>query len=100
METVAGINQLATEQGKRRLVVELDVVERIGEDLGCPHKAGLDVLENEKLEHAEDQPANANCEPDLANLPGEVGGRRVGMGREQAEIGRIPQQEEYRRHPD
>src|SRR6202043_1000387 len=40
----ARIDQLAPQKRKRRLVVKLDVVKRIGEDFSCPNETGLNVL--------------------------------------------------------
>ena len=54
------VDQLAAQQVERRLVVELDVVERVGEDLGHPHQAGLHVLQEEQLHGAEQQAADAD----------------------------------------
>ena len=54
-----GLDQLAAQQVERRLVVELDVVERVGEDLRHPHQPGLHVLDEEQLHGAEQQAADA-----------------------------------------
>src|ERR1700675_3020853 len=47
------IEQLAAHEIHRRLVVLLDVVERVGDDLGRPDEARLHVLQEEKLHGAE-----------------------------------------------
>jgi hypothetical protein len=44
---MAGIDQLAFHQVERRLVIELDVVKRVGEDFGCPDQSGLHVADEE-----------------------------------------------------
>src|SRR4051794_4485728 len=54
----SGIDQFAAQQIKRRLVVEPDVAERIGQDLGHPDQAGLDVADEEQLHGAEQQAAD------------------------------------------
>src|SRR3954451_1090702 len=64
----ARIDQLPAHQVKRRLVVELDIVERVGEDLGRPYQAGLDVLDEEQLDGAEQQPAQTDHEPDQSDV--------------------------------
>ena len=62
------VDQLAAQQVQRRLVVELDVVERVGEDLGHPHQAGLHVLQEEQVHGAEQQAADAERQPDHADV--------------------------------
>ena len=82
------IDQLAAQQIKRRLVVELDVVERVGEDLGHPHQAGLHVLDEEQVHGAEQQAADADASQIIAtwrtnsvvvvcgsNMPNSVGSK-------------------------
>ena len=69
----AGIDQLAAQQIERRLVVELDVVERVGQDFRRPNQPGLDVLDEEQLHRAEQQPAQADDEPDLRDMAHEFG---------------------------
>jgi hypothetical protein len=48
---------------QRRLVIEDDVVERVGNDLQQPHQPGLHVPEEERVDRAEDESAQANDEP-------------------------------------
>src|SRR5450756_2198582 len=48
----AGIDQFALHQEQRRLVVELEVAERVGQDLGHPDQAGLDVADEEQVHGA------------------------------------------------
>src|SRR3974390_1432925 len=69
----ARIDQLAAQQSQRRLVIELEVVEGVGEDLGHPDEARLDVAEEEQLHVAEQKPTAADHEPDLGYLPDEIG---------------------------
>ena len=49
MLTDIRINQFAAQKGKRRLVVKLDVVKRIGENFGRPYQTGLDIFDQEQL---------------------------------------------------
>ena len=58
-----GIEQLAAQQVQRRLPVQHDVVERVGEDLEQPHEAGLHVLQEEQVHRAEQQRADADRDP-------------------------------------
>ncbi len=88
---------LAGEQMQRRAVVELDVVERIGGDLGGPHQAGLEILQDEQLDRAEGDAAQAHHQPDLADMADEFGG--ADMGHEDPEQGRIEHQQERRGGP-
>src|SRR4051812_29286111 len=81
----ARVDQFALYQGERGLVVELEVAERVGDYLGHPDEAGLDVADEEQMDGAEQQPADADRQPDLGDLTQEVRGR--GPGREQAEHG-------------
>ena len=88
------IDQLAPHQVERRLVVELDVVERVGDDLGHPHEAGLDVLEEEQMHGAEQQPAEADRQPHQRDVVHELG--RAGVRLEDAEQGRVEVERERR----
>src|SRR5882724_8997305 len=58
------IEQLAAHEIYGRLVVLLDVVERVGDDLDRPDETSLYVLEKEQMHGAEDQPTEPNREPD------------------------------------
>ena len=93
------IDQLAAQQLQRRRAVEHDVVERVGEDLGEPHEAGLHVAHEEQLDGAEQQRARAEPEPEhrrgARGKPETFGLRR----REQAEQRRREVQDERRRAP-
>jgi glutamate-1-semialdehyde 2,1-aminomutase len=81
------IEELPAEQLERRPVVELDVMERVGEDLRHPHQAGLDVLDEEQMHGPEQEAAYAEDQPDLSHMRDELGGARMRL--EQAEQGRI-----------
>ena len=59
------VDQLPLQQVKRRLPVEHDVVERVGDDLGDPHEPGLHVPQEEQVHGAEQQAAEADGQPDL-----------------------------------
>ncbi len=83
----AGIDQLAAQQRQRRAPVEQEVVEGVGEDLGHPDQPGLDIVDEEEMDGAEQQAADADHQPDLGDLTHEVARRRP--RREQAEQGRI-----------
>ena len=85
---VSRIDQLAAQQVERRLVVELDVVERVGEDLGHPHQAGLHVLDEEQVHGAEQQPADAE-RPARSSPTWRMNSRGVGVRLEHAEQRRI-----------
>jgi glutamate-1-semialdehyde 2,1-aminomutase len=62
----AGVDQLPAQEVQRRGVVELDVVERIGEDLGHPDQPRLQILRDEELQRAKQQSGRAEREPDQA----------------------------------
>jgi len=81
------VDQLALHQGNRRLVVELEIAERVGQNLGHPDQTGLDVADEEQVNRPEQQSADPDRQPDLGDLPHEIG--RRGPGREEAEQGRI-----------
>ena len=81
------LDQLAAQQVQRRLVVELHVVERVGDDLGQPHETRLHVLQEEQMHGAEQQRAEADDQPDLAHAAHELLAAAPGL-REQAEEGR------------
>ena len=53
------VDELAAQQRQRRAVVEHHIVERVGDDLGDPHQAGLHVADEEQLHGAEQQAADA-----------------------------------------
>src|SRR5579863_10426252 len=72
----ARIDQLATQQRERRLAVEFEGVEGVGEDLGHPDEAGFDVADEEEMHGADSKTARPDHEPDLGHLPHDVGARR------------------------
>ncbi len=94
----ARIDQFAAHQEQRRLVIQLEVAERVGQDFGHPDQAGHDVADEEQLHGPEQQAANADGEPDLGNLPHEISRRHP--GREDTEQGRIGEQHQRRQRPD
>jgi glutamate-1-semialdehyde 2,1-aminomutase len=49
LRRVLGLDQLPAQQGQRGLVVQHDVVERIGEDLGEPHQPRLHAAQEEQV---------------------------------------------------
>ena len=93
-----GIDQLAAHQVKRRLPIGLYVVERVGDDLGQPHEAGLHILQEEQVHCAEQQRTDADDEPDLAHVAHELSGARG--GRKQPEKARIRPQQRRAERPD
>ena len=62
------VDQLAPQQVERRLVVELDVVERVGEDLGHPGEAGRQIVLDPQLADTKQQPGDAQREPRDAHV--------------------------------
>src|ERR1700733_3051292 len=64
----ARIDQFALQQRQRRLVVQFEIAEGVGEDLGHPDQAGLDIADEEQMDGAKQQPADADREPDLGDL--------------------------------
>ena len=60
------IDQLSAQQIPRRTVVKLDVVKRVRNDLGQPDQPGLHVLDEEQVNGAEQQPAEADPSQTLA----------------------------------
>src|SRR5580658_6716973 len=89
---------VAAEQLEGRPIVELDVMERVGEDLGRPDEAGLHVLDEEELDGAEHQPGATEKEPYQADTPEELRGRRARP--EEAETGGVEQEYQRRQRPD
>ena len=77
------VEPLAAEQPQRGAMVEADVVERVGDDLGGPDDARLHVADEEQLHHASDQAGDAEAEPEPADVAREV--ERRGVRLEQAE---------------
>src|SRR5689334_9355128 len=77
------VEHLAAHQMHGRLVIELNVVERVGDDLGEPHEARLHVLEEEQVHGAEHKPTEPNREPDQRGVVRE--GREIVVWLEQAE---------------
>ena len=59
-----GIDQFALHQRQRRLVVQLEIAEGVGEYLRHPDQAGLDVADEEQVNGAEQETADADREPD------------------------------------
>ena len=92
------LEPLAAQKLERRLVVELDVVERVGEDLRRPDQPGLHVLQEEQLHGAEQQAAEADDEPDLRHVADVFAG--IGMRLEDAEQRRIEIERQRRQRPD
>jgi len=72
-------------------------VERVGDDLGRPHQARLHVLDEEQVDCAEHQSAQAHREPYLAEVLHEV---TAGGIREEPEQGGIDPQDHGCRGPD
>src|SRR5258708_21179762 len=94
----AGVDQLTLQQIQRRLVIELQVIERIGNNLCHPDEAGLDVADKEQMDSAEQETADPDREPDLCNLTGEISKGDPWL--EQAEQGRIEEQDHRGQCPD
>src|SRR5262249_33241619 len=72
---VRRVDKLALEKLEGRAAIEQEVVERVGEDLGHPDQAGPNAAQEEEMHGAEEEPANANeqpDEPDLVEPLGEV----------------------------
>src|SRR4249920_3999365 len=90
----ARIDQLALQKEQRRLVVEPEVAERVGQDFRHPDKTRLDVTDEEQMDGAEQQPADAYREPYLGDVAHEIG--RRGPGGENSEQGRIEVQHQRR----
>jgi len=76
------VDQLAAQQIKRRLAVDLGVVERIGEDFGRPNQPGLHVFQEKQLHGAKDQCARADEQPEFTHVTQEL--HAVARRREQA----------------
>src|SRR6185437_7104248 len=77
------IDQLAAQERERGLVVQLDVVERIGENFGRPYQPGLHVLYEKQLHGAKYDAADPERQPDCRDLADEFHFARP--WREQAE---------------
>jgi glutamate-1-semialdehyde 2,1-aminomutase len=57
------VEELPSEELEGRLVVEQDVMERIGHDLREPHQTRLNVLQEEQLHGPEEDGADTDAEP-------------------------------------
>ena len=77
------IDELTAQQVKRRFAVEFHVVKRIRDDLRQPDEPGLHVAQIEQMHGPEQQRADADDEPYLADLPHES--LAAGVGRHQPE---------------
>ena len=53
------LDQFAAQEVAGRSVVQLDVMEWVSEDLGCPDQTGLDIPDLEQVHRTEQQAANA-----------------------------------------
>jgi glutamate-1-semialdehyde 2,1-aminomutase len=71
-----GIDQLAAQQEERCAPVELDVVERVGQDLGEPDEAGLHVLREEEVHGPEQHGPDPQREPAQREVAHEASGAR------------------------
>jgi len=92
------IDQFAAHQVKRRLGVDDGVIERIGEDLGGPYQPGLHALEEEQLNHPEEQRTGADEQPNRAHVAHEA--PTVGVHGEYAEESRVQPQHQGHQRPD
>jgi hypothetical protein len=81
------VDELALEKVQRRLVVELDVMKRVGDDLGHPHEPALHVLQEEQVDRAEQETTDRQHEPHEADMPPELAGAAVRL--EDPEQGRV-----------
>ncbi len=88
---VIRVDQLALHQEQRRLPVQHDVVERVRDDLGEPHETRLHVTQEEQVDRAEDQSAEAHPQPHQADVVDELVVVQVRV--EEAEQRRIPPQQ-------
>ncbi|EEF23299.1 conserved hypothetical protein [Ricinus communis] len=91
------IHALTAQQMQRGAVVQLDVVEGVGDDLGRPGHAGAQVAGHRQLQHAEGQAAHADPEPHQAQLVQVLD--EAGRRREHAEQTRLQPQQHRRRGP-
>ena len=90
------VQQLAGKLG-RRAAIEARVVERIGDDLGRPDKAGLHVADEEQVHRAEQQAPDPQHQPHQAKAARIV--HRPGGLRENAEERRVGQQRHRAQQP-
>lgn len=63
---------LTTNQMPRGFVVEIDVMEWIGQDFGHPNQAGLHVVQEEEVNRSEQQRCNSQKEPSVAHSVQEI----------------------------
>ena len=68
VDVLHGVDHLAAQQSQGGLVVQDDVVEGVGDDLGRPHDASPLVLLDPKLKHTEHQTGYAQCQPCQADI--------------------------------
>jgi hypothetical protein len=62
------IDQLAFHQVERRLPIEHDVMEGIGDNLRHPNQAGLHIFQEEQVHGSEDQASDSNVQPSHPEL--------------------------------
>ena len=92
------IDQLAAQQVQWRLVVQPDVVERVGQDLGHPDQPGGQTALEPQLQHAKQQAGDTQREPRDADVVDETRQRRGRFDRaEQRWLN--PEHQRYQ-HPD
>src|SRR5262249_23329745 len=79
-------------------VIQHNVVKRMGDDLGHPSQAVRDVLDEEKLDGAKEQPANSNGQPQERDAVQKLGRSRMGF--KKTEERGIKNQHQGREDPD
>ena len=66
------VDQFTLEQIQRRLVVQNDVVKRVGQDFGHPHQASLNIVDEEQVAGTKQQSRSTQVKPSVAHSMHEI----------------------------
>jgi glutamate-1-semialdehyde 2,1-aminomutase len=78
------IESFPSEKIDRRLVVEPDIMKRVGDDLADPHQASPDVLEEEQVNGPEQQAASTHRKPQDCRIVDKTAEPRPGFQKTEA----------------
>lgn len=92
------LDEFAAKQVARRAVIQLYVVERVGNDLRRPDQPGLNIPDLEEMHRSEQQTADTEREPQITNVPHEP--TQCSMWLDSVQKRRIDKQEQWRQRPD
>ena len=92
------VDEFTAQKIERRLVVELDIVEGVGDDLCHPDQASLHILQKEEVDRAENEPTDTNGYPHQRHMMDERG--YVGVRFKNAEKAGVQIEHRGRQSPD